>query len=504
MRQRGLTTRTWVLTWQKNGWNASVGGTRNGFGGWQGISVTRAQDWHAKEQWLGNVKFGYRNETFNVWYRLDALNETIHATGCGQRTNTNQARDQNYITNRFTHQVQSDWQVNSQLHLNGILSYTDYSRKTQTTNIDFTTRNRRTLSLGAGRAGRVADSTARFSGPRPSTKYRTTVSLQPGVDINMDECQLAPGFWGRRRSATTRFFVSSELKPIPAITIRPGLRFVKNSVYDAPPVIPSLNTKITLHKNTDLRLAYARGFRSPALRELYFNFFDASHSITGNPDLKAEYSNSFNGSITWRSVTTSTIRITSTLTGFYNDFRNLISYGYDPNNPGVMKTINIDRFKTTGGTFNNTLYTKNLQFTLGFSHVGRYNSLTQTDNSLPEFVWSPEINSNLTYHLQKIDTKVSLFYKYTGKKPAYETQSGTDGKTVTHLAETADYHWADVTISKSITKYVTLNGGAKNLFNVTRLNNSSADVGGAHSTGGAVPLSYGRSYFLGLNFQWSK
>ena len=74
------------------------------------------------------------------------------------------------------------------------------------------------------------------------------------------------------------------------INIRPGLRFINNSVYDAPPVIPSINTKFVLSKDLDLRLAYARGFRSPSLRELYFNFFDANHQIIGNPDLKAETS----------------------------------------------------------------------------------------------------------------------------------------------------------------------------------------------------------------------
>ncbi|RRB02502.1 TonB-dependent receptor [Larkinella rosea] len=497
---KGSHNQNLAVTWQKNGWNASLGGTRNEFGGWQGKSVTRTQEWHAKDQLLGNVKMGYRNDNVNIWYRLDAVDETIKALGA-VNTNTDQARDQNYISTRFTHQMQGDWRVGEQLQLNSILSYTDYSRRTQTTNIDFTT-GKRTLSLGQGEQD-VSGFDSRIFRTTIQYKVSAMVSLQPGVDINVERASGAR-ILGSPTISDYALFISSEIKPTSAVTIRPGLRFIKNSVYDAPPVIPSLNTKITLHKNTDLRLAYARGFRSPALRELYFNFFDASHSITGNPNLKAEYSNSFNGSITWRSVTTSTLRITSTLTGFYNDFHNLISYGVDPGNPGVMRTINVDRFKTTGGTFNNTLYTKNLQLTLGFSHVGRYNSLTQSDNSLPEFVWSPEINSNLTYHLQKIDTKVSLFYKYTGKRPSYETQTGTDGKTTTRLAETAAYHWADLTISKSITKYVTLNTGAKNLLNVTRLNNTSTDVGGAHSTGGAVPLSYGRSYFLGLNFQWGK
>ncbi|MEJ0033179.1 MAG: TonB-dependent receptor [Bacteroidota bacterium] len=46
-----------------------------------------------------------------------------------------------------------------------------------------------------------------------------------------------------------------------------------------------------------MRLAYGHGFRAPSLRELYFNFIDASHNIQGNPDLQAELSNSYNA--TW-------------------------------------------------------------------------------------------------------------------------------------------------------------------------------------------------------------
>ena len=56
------------------------------------------------------------------------------------------------------------------------------------------------------------------------------------------------------------FFVTSEITPSEKINIRPGIRFIKNSVYDAPPVIPSINTKFVLSKNFDLRLSYARGF----------------------------------------------------------------------------------------------------------------------------------------------------------------------------------------------------------------------------------------------------
>lgn len=63
------------------------------------------------------------------------------------------------------------------------------------------------------------------------------------------------------------------------------------------PFIPSINAKLALTSDIDFRLSYARGFRSPSLRELYFSFFDANHQVVGNPDLKAETSHSFTGSV---------------------------------------------------------------------------------------------------------------------------------------------------------------------------------------------------------------
>ena len=51
-------------------------------------------------------------------------------------------------------------------------------------------------------------------------------------------------------------FLTAEITPTSSISIRPGIRVIRNSVYDAPPVIPSINTKFILSKNLDLRLSY--------------------------------------------------------------------------------------------------------------------------------------------------------------------------------------------------------------------------------------------------------
>ncbi|SDM81700.1 TonB-dependent receptor [Siphonobacter aquaeclarae] len=486
------------LSGRRNNWHASVGGSRNQFGGWQGTSLTRTKDWHQKDQWLGNGVAGFTKETFSVSYRLDALQEKILALGAVNE-NTRDARDQNFITRRYMHQLQSSWKVSDGFSANGVLAYTDYSRRTQTTILNLTT-GQRTLSTGTGEQDVSGFDNAML---RLTGRYRASpkVSFQPGLEINRDAASGAR-IEGRPVIVDAAFYVSSEIKPTEAITIRPGLRFIKNSVYAAPPVIPSLNTRFGLTKTLDLRLAYARGFRSPALRELYFTFFDASHSIRGNPDLKAEYSNSFNGSLAWQPVMRKDFVVTSTLGGFYNDFHNLIGYGNDAADPQVTVMINVDRFKTTGVTFNQVFNRKNLQVNVGYSYIGRFNQLSATRNELPQFVWSPEVNLNLLYTFS-FQTRVNLFYKYTGPRTSYQTTTNASGETMVTPGKTQGFHTADITASQPLFKGLTLNGGARNLFDVTSLTNTAVSTGSAHSTGGPVPMSYGRSYFLGLTWSWS-
>ncbi|WP_337040513.1 TonB-dependent receptor [Emticicia sp. 17c] len=491
------------LGWQKKGWQVSGNFSRNFFGGWQGSSIGRAKEWMPKEQYLSTAGVSYRTEKLNAWYRFNGTNETLKSLGntyVSTQTNNLSATDQYYITNRWFHQLQAEYQFNTKNNLIAALSYTDYSRKTQTTDIDLV-RNRRTLSLvdGAQDKSLFQTSFVRVTAQHKPTEH---ISVQHGVEININSSS------GARIEGTPTinefaYFISSEFKLNPNINIRPGLRFLKNSVYDAPPVIPSVNTKFKLAKGLDLRIAYARGFRSPALRELYFTFFDSNHAIRGNTNLKAENSNSFNAFLSYQLINKAELRVNTTLGGFYNFFNNLISIGIDPNDTRVSTYINIDTYKTTGITWNNTIFWNNLQATLGYSYIGRFNRFSATE-SLPEFVWSNEINSNIRYSFPKLGASINFFYKYTGKQPSYQAVS-TEAALQTRLAETSGFHTSDLTFNKIFYKHFSLLAGVRNLFNVTRINNTAVDTGGAHSAGsGSVPMSYGRSYFLGLTAQLSK
>jgi outer membrane receptor for ferrienterochelin and colicins len=488
------------LNWGHKGFFAGAGVSRNDFGGWADTLTGRKKAWKPKDQLMTYGTFGYGNQHFKIWYRLDYLNEDLISKGDVNYGN-GKATDQHYFTERYTHQAQAVWELNKDLSVNGTASYQQYQRRTRTTIKSFDT-GTEVLSTDAGTQDVSTFNTLFFRG---TAQYTLTpaLSFQPGIEFKRDAST------GERIEGTPvindySVFLSSEIKPTAGINIRPGVRLNKNSLYDAPPVIPSINTKFSLSKNIDLRLSYARGFRAPALRELYFHFFDASHSIKGNPDLKAEYSNSFTGSVSWQAMQKSNIRIGVTGTGFYNQFNNRIDIAY-PTNSDTATYVNISKFKTTGGTLSGTLNWKKIQAGLGFSYIGRYNAFAEDKSvSSPEFVWTPEVNSNITYKFTRISATLSLSYKYNGVRPSYEQITNTDGSTSIHLANTSAFHNAELTATKKITKYITINAGARNLLNTTNVKNTTLNSGQAHSEGSLLPMFYGRSYFLGLSFNWNK
>ncbi|MVT38986.1 TonB-dependent receptor [Chitinophaga oryziterrae] len=488
------------LNWGHKGFFAGAGVSRNDFGGWADTLTGRKKAWKPKDQLMTYGTFGYGNQHFKIWYRLDYLNEDLISKGDVNYGN-GKATDQHYFTERYTHQAQAVWELNKDLSINGTASYQQYQRRTRTTIKSFDT-GAEVLSTDEGAQDVSTFNTLFFRGTAQYT-LSSVLSFQPGIEFKRDAST------GERIEGTPvindySVFLSSEIKPTAGINIRPGVRLNKNSLYDAPPVIPSINTKFSLSKNVDLRLSYARGFRAPALRELYFHFFDASHSIKGNPDLKAEYSNSFTGSVSWQALQKSNIRVGVTAAGFYNQFNNRIDIAY-PANSDTATYVNISKFKTTGGTLSGTLNWKKIQAGVGFSYIGRYNAFAEDKRvSSPEFVWTPEVNSSITYKFTRVGATLNLSYKYNGVRPAYEQVTNTDGSTFIHLANTSAFHSAELGATKKIAKYITINAGARNLLNTTNVKNTTLNSGQAHSEGSLLPMFYGRSYFLGLSFNWNK
>jgi outer membrane receptor for ferrienterochelin and colicins len=496
---QGIHTQNINASFRKNRWEIGGGFGYNYFGGWKGDSTNRELTWNWKDQIIGNGYIGYTTSRFNIRYRIDGLDEIVTnpANYIQQQRGSNDmfAPDQEYLNQRTMHQLQAAYFVNSNLSFQAQASFTNFTNQT------FSTLVSRDIGDVKLNPAPGVQNISKFTGFtfRTMAQYKisSVFSVQPGVDINLESGEAQRLQPGTNRVEDYAFFITSEITPTPKINIRPGLRFISNSVFDAPPVIPSLNTKFVLTKNLDLRVAYERGFRSPSIRELYFNFFDANHQIVGNPDLKPETSNSFTGSLTWRpSTIKKDMRLTAILSGFYNNVTNQINYALNNN---VFIYANIEKYKTRGVNASGTLNYKNWNASLGFGYIGRYNEFVETDKSLPDFKWAAEINSTIGYSFSRIGLNANLFYKFTGKLPYYQLDNTTQQPI---LAQTDSYNWADFTLNKTFFKRFAINAGIKNIFDVDNVKSTATD--GAHGTSGVNSVGYGRSYFTGIVFNWEK
>lgn len=475
--------------------------SRNTLGGWKGDKTGREKLWPPKDQYFYEGLVGFKKQNFNLWYRLNYLNEKISIPQNGSDVAPYIIADKSYKTNRYTHILQGDWTINNKLGINVTSSLQDYNRKTKTIITDLET-SKKWLSTDESSQAKSEYKSA-FVRATAAWKTNDYISFQPGVEYSIDK-DLGERIEGNHSISSLALFMSAEWKPFTKVSLRPGLRAIIKSDFDAPLAIPSLNTKFVLNSNLDLRFSYAYGFRAPTLQELYFSFHDASHNIDGNPNLKAEYSNNFSGSLSWRFVNTNDLKITTILSLFYNDFRDKITLTQAIDNSMLTTYYNVSRFKTLGGTLENTLVWKDLQADINFSLIGRYNEYVDeeayVDQNLPTFKYSPELSANVSYFLRRSKTQLNLFYKYTGARHQYSYNSVTKDL---YLGKLGSYNTADFTLSQHLGKDVTLNAGIKNIFNIKTINNTIREDVHDLGTSSSSLLGYGRSYFIGMRFSFN-
>ena len=500
--KQGIHNQNAGFTWRNKNWEIGGGFTHNYFGGWKDTATGRELVWHKKDQLMANGFIAYHRSKFTIRYRLDGVDEIITNPGNyqsfpDQASGENLAYDQEYLTDRIMHQLHSSYFVNDGLNFQLQSSYTDHSRQVFSTTVSQQT-GKVSLDMGTGKQS-VVDFTGFTFRAIANYRLSPTFTFQPGLDINLDRGEGERLKAGNNKVDDYAFFVTYEITPNKNINIRPGLRFINNSVYDAPPVIPSINTKFALTKDLDLRLAYASGFRSPSIRELYFNFFDANHQIVGNPDLKAETSHSFTGSLNWKKTTPNEVVYTTVVSGFYNDVKNLIDYAVSAADPNVFILTNVSDSKTAGVNLNSIAKYKQWNIAAGMSYTGFYNDYSTNDEALPQMQWSAEVTSSLGYTFLKIGLDANLFYKFTGKRPYYAVNSSQE----VVLTEQEGHHMADLTLNKKACKYLSINAGIRNLFDVDRIN-STYPGGGTHGSNGVRNIATGRSFFVGLKFNWEK
>jgi outer membrane receptor for ferrienterochelin and colicins len=292
-------------------------------------------------------------------------------------------------------------------------------------------------------------------------------------------------------------FGSTEVKVSKKFTARPGMRLTYNTLYAAP-INPSLNIKYDVSERVFLRMSYARGFRTPSLKELYLNFVDPSHNIQGNTNLQAETSNNLQAFLTYQYKTDKKLlRLEPSV--FYNKIDNMIDLARTDSINLKMKYVNVNQFESIGLNINTEYKTSKINVSVGYAYTGVKNILLNSPTS-NEFFFNHQGRVNASYTF-KNELNLSLFCKLNGFYQAYQYDNLSNKVKITYYDAFSIF---DATASKNFfEKHLSITGGIKNIFNVVNVNASY--MSGYHSTqNNSAMTGVGRSLFIAIRYQINK
>jgi outer membrane receptor for ferrienterochelin and colicins len=482
-------------SFKKSSINASFG--RNYFDGWSNrdkpfsyvgeakADTNRFQTWKPKEQYMVDLGYAYRFGNMTLAANTGYFNEQIINRGKPLKPYYEKAFDDYYHTKRFDNHLSLNGKLSKNWSLNALAAYNYYQRNKYSFFTDLTTLNK-TQTAASDQDTSMFDllmSRTSFVHAKDSSHFQ----YELGYDLNHENAVGKRIENKRKTIGDYAVFGTFEYK-IKSFTLKPGLRYAYNTQYNSP-LVPSLNLKFSPSASHVFRASYARGFRAPSIKELYFDFVDINHNIIGSKDLVAEQSHNFSASWMHR-INYGEFRLQTDVSGFYNTIDNLITlailsgtrYSY----------VNISKHKTQGVRLLLKTNYKGLELNAGTGAVGRYNQLSESADA-PTFSYSPEVNGSVSYLLAKPNITLSAFYKYNGKLPSYEI---ADEK----LKQTfiSPYSLMDVSVQKSFWQNrLAITIGCKNVLNV--INVAATQSGGAHSSANSsMAIGSGRNFFVKL------
>ena len=481
-----------------------LSGGRKYFDGWRPNSdffsypqetiadTNRFLSWNPKLQYIGEISYSTDIKNWKVSPYFRYYEEKITNRGYPKKPYFETAFDDYYYTTRIDQGLTVDRVFNNG-NFNFVGGYNYFKRIKNTYFKDLTTLDQNLTSNASDQDTSLFDLI--IARGTYSSKFKDWFSYQVGTDINI-ESTTGKRITNQEQSIGDYAIFASTIISVlnNKLDIKPGARYAYNTVFEAP-ITPSLNIKYKVSDDMQLRASIARGFRSPTLKELYFNFVDINHNIVGNTDLKPENSINFNGGLTWLKPIKPNNLFKAEGSVFYNDFENLITLGLKDD--GGFTYINIGTFSTIGGQAELSYRSKKLKIQSNLSYIGRYNFVQNED--LKSYIFSPELSTTASYKVLKNKASINVFYKYNGKLVNYRVNDND-----IEISTADDYHILDLTVSTFLLdRNLNLIIGAKNLFDVQNVKIAGASINtGAHSSSNNRPIGRGTSIFISVNYKF--
>lgn len=498
-------------------WYANVSVNRNDFQGFWGDldgknsieSGKRGYNWQPKEIINPSVLVNYKSSKTQLFYKGDFLSEEINfynplfsekLLGAGERTYT--ANDRDYFTTRILQQFNLQTEVFKKSKLSLDLSYQNQKRKKQDYIFDIPQRN--VISKDDKETYYQAETYYSRGTLNNFTNFKK-------LDILVGyEADYTTGFAGwstgsfsgnniEKEVFNAAVFASAEYSLSDKWFLRPGFRVNFSDTFETKPNF-SLVSKYKINDNSEIRAIIGSANRNPTFQELFTYFVDSNHDIRGNENLKPE--NSYSGTLFYSiyNQPNANYKWGIDVSSMYLQVDDRIDVKIVNETPVQYKYININTYKSWLNTVSGKISNKNFGLNAGFSLLGRGLIIDNLNDE--KFRYSYEVNSSFYYNLLKTKTSFALFYKAIGKTYSI-TEDKSLGITQNILTKRDAYSIMDFSVAQKIWKdHFTLTLGARNIFDVSSVNNLSISSGAHGNTNASERLFYGRSYFCRLNFNF--
>ncbi|MCG9879321.1 MAG: TonB-dependent receptor [Bacteroidia bacterium] len=472
-------------------------GNRNFFGGYSEDNSSRNKLWKPRTQYNAELSYTRFIDKGSFRFTNQFFTEGLIDRGVPNVDWTQaSAIDKHFRTTRYTSSFFYDKKHDGKRNINVIAAYNGYLRRYNTYVKDLVSLEENLVPVS------YEHDTNWFHqvmsrGTYANVAFSKKMSYQLGYEFNHEYSSGSRVGGNAVNMGDYNLFTSAELKPLKRLLLRPALRVIYHTKYQAP-VVPSINFKYDFTEDLVLRGSYARGFRAPSLKELHLQFVDAAHNIRGNTNLSAETSDNFQLGFTYtHKWFNKLIRFEPNL--FYNHIKDMIDLArVGAGNEALFQYVNINNFTSLGAACNLEYRTQAYFASLGYSLTGRKNEL-QNFTGTDAFFYAHEWRLNAGYNWVKQNLSLNYFCKLNGRMQIYQYNTLQNDVSLNYIDAFA---LMDVTMSKSFYKNrLSITTGLKNILNVINVNASL--IGGVHSTGsGMAAAGMGRTGFIGVKYNF--
>lgn len=473
---------------QKNNHSVIFSIARNFFAGWTpNYQQDRFQIWKPKTQYLADLQYSYDLKKGKISYYGSYLNEKITNKGTPiVNSFEGYAFDEYYRTHRNIQSINTEYELSEKEKITALASFNGYTRYKNRFKKNLVSMEQ-FLTENTGDQDTSIFNTYNFRGTLNSQRFKN-FQLLLGYEYNFETGKSFKLSDDMQYLAESGIFASANYEA-KKLSIQPSMRYINNSKYkDA--FTPALHAKYSINSTAQLRASYARGFRTPSMKELYLQFIDQNHTIIGNADLRPEIGDHYEIAFE-KQGSIQNIEYKLQTTAMHNNIKDLIALAAYNNHGILRKYSNIAHYQNWIGNIQCQFIHKNIAYTIGTAYT-----YVEKSTFIPQHtIW--EYNHIVSYQWLKMHASINFNYKYNSKQPVMTVEN--------QFLYTNPLHIANASIQKTFLKEkIRIQLGARNLFNIqnSALNGVANYTGSAHTSNNGMQVFPRRSYFTDMTIRF--